>query len=440
MNEVSPPRTRRQEQLLLWIVMFAVAWRWVLAMRTPVPSEDGANYLWMAQRFAAGDLAAGLSEVFPPGLSLLIAPLLRFGVEALMAGQIVGCVCGGLAVLPVAFAAERLQRGALLPAAVLFATTSLLCRSAAEVYSESPFLLLMALGTLAGLHRQHWRLGIFAGLGYLLRPEALLLPIAFVTWDRRALRSLLPAALGVGALALLRGFTGNSFDPLPILAFHDGRDDLPGRGAFLRNLLDVPWAYGEAFGPLCLLPLLLIRRTSAAARPLLVQLLLNALVICTFVVRRRFFLSAAVSVVALAAAGLCRLRLPLRVAVVVLCAGFGLGHAWWRVTPQDRLAEKAVGRYLARQLHGDELVAGDLTRVLFYAGLRPLPPRHFDTGQLLAMAAPPAVRYVVLSADSKRGTYAATAAGLDATFARLGLPARLQQLADESGIAVFVRR
>ena len=61
------------------VVAAAIVWRWLLAVRTPVPSEDGVSYLWMAQRFAAGDFARGLGEVFPPGFPLLLSPWLWVG-------------------------------------------------------------------------------------------------------------------------------------------------------------------------------------------------------------------------------------------------------------------------------------------------------------------------------------------------------------------------
>jgi hypothetical protein len=271
-----------------------------------------------------------------------------------------------------------------------------------------------------------------------------LLPLAFALCERPALRALLPAALGVGLLALLRWWSGNGFDPLPIRSFHELRDDLPERGAILANLLRVPLAYVEAFDWLpAALPLLLLlppRAAARGARPLLLQFALNTLVICTFVVRSRFFLSAAVPVVALAAVGVCRLRWPQRCIALALCAGFGLLRGWTGVSEPERVAERAVGQYLAHQLHAGDEVAGDMPRVIYFAGRRPPPPRHFDAAQQLAMAAAANVRFVVLSQNSQRRTYAAVSAGLEPRFARLELPEALQELASERGIAVFVQR
>jgi hypothetical protein len=64
------------------LALFAVglAWRALVAALTPLPSEDGASYLWMAERFAAGEPAQALDEVFPPLTSLLIAGPVALGV------------------------------------------------------------------------------------------------------------------------------------------------------------------------------------------------------------------------------------------------------------------------------------------------------------------------------------------------------------------------
>ena len=50
------------------IVAAGFALRLLVSVLTPVPREDGANYLWMAERFASGEAGLALSEVFsPPG-------------------------------------------------------------------------------------------------------------------------------------------------------------------------------------------------------------------------------------------------------------------------------------------------------------------------------------------------------------------------------------
>src|SRR5262245_62262353 len=91
----------RGDRALLLLVVAAVCWRWLLARLTPVPAEDGVNYLWMAQQFAVGHEADALSEPFSPLWSLLLAVPIACGVEPMLAGQLLGCVCGGLLALPV---------------------------------------------------------------------------------------------------------------------------------------------------------------------------------------------------------------------------------------------------------------------------------------------------------------------------------------------------
>lgn len=425
----------------IWALVAAtVAWRSVLAVRTPVPSEDGASYLWMAQRFAAGDFAAGLGEVFPPGLPLLLAPWLWFGGDAFATAQAFGVLCAAATVLPLVAIARQVAPAGALAVGCLWASGSLLARNAVEVFSEPPFLLLMALGTLAGLRGRWWLLGGCAALAFWIRPEGLLLPAAFVLSHRRAaLSSLLPAGASVLLLALVRWLAGHGFDPLPLLAFHEQRDDLPGRGALLANLVQVPAAWFEAFGVAGLLLFGAWRqRRERAAQALGWQCLLQIGAVCTFVVRRRFFLSAAVPVFALASPALAALRPRWRAALVaalVLAGGIG-GYCGTIAT--DRLAERDVGRWLATQLAPDETLVSDLARVVWYAGRQPPPPRRFAAENLAARAEQQAARYVVLG--SSREGFDDLRRLLAAGYARTSLPDGLARLADERGIAVFARR
>ncbi len=421
------------------LVVAAIGWRLWLAHRTPVPAEDGVSYLWMAQRFAAGDWAAALAEVFPPGFPLLCAGGVAIGVDAWTVAVACGVLAAGLCLLPLVAIAEHVRPGAGLPAAVLWTSSSLLARNAAEVYSEPPFLLAMALGCCCGLRAQWWRLGMWSGVAFWIRPEGALLAVAFVFARRRAaLMSLVPVVGAVLALAATRWACGHGFDPLPIHEFHAQRDDLAERGHVWTNLLQIPAAWFEAFGPAGLLPLFAMRRRGTG--PLVWQVVLQIAVVCMFVVRRRFFLSAAVPALALAGAAVAVLPRGLRHLTLAALAAFGLASAWNGTIEPDRLAERRVGEFLAARLQpGDELT-GDLTRVLWFAGRRPLPPRHFAVAELLAMASPPAVRFVVLSERSRREQYAELVKGLADRFERLVLPRELDELARARGVAVFARR
>lgn len=432
----------RQAPALPWIaglILATVAFRLLLAWGTPVPSEDGVGYLWMAQRFAAGAWQDALAEVFPPGFPLLCAPWIALGLDPWTVGILVGVGAAGLTVLPLVRIAGTLQPGAWLGAGVLWASGSLLARNAVEVYSEPPFLLAMACGCLAGLQGRWWWLGLWSGIAFWIRPEGSLLPIAFVLVHRRpALVALLPTIAAVAALGATHWAAGHGFDPLPIHGFHEQRDDLPDRGHFVANLLQVPGAWFEAFGVAGLLPLLVVRRRGYG--PLVWQIVLQIAVVCTFVVRRRFFLSAAVPVVAMAAVALAAMPRAWRRWTVLALVIVGVVTAWnGRIEP-DRLAERRVGEFLGPQLRAEDELTGDLTRVLWFAGRRPLPPRHFTAADLLARTAAPNVRFVVLAERRQREQFAELAAGLAPHFARLVLPAELDELCRRRGIAVFARR
>jgi len=417
-------------------------------MMSPVPSEDGVSYLWMAQQFAAGQWADALSMVFPPGYPLLVAPFVALGLDAERAAVLVNAMAFGATAWPLARIARELSPNVLaveVSPCVLFLTGSLLARVAAEVYSEPLFLLLMAWGTAFGLRGRFWSMGILAGLAFWIRPEGLLLAASFaLARPRTAWRAVLPTAAAVLLLAVLRFCVGHGFDPLPILEFHQQRDDLAQRGAMFGNLLEVPGAWLEAFGIagvvlVCwLVPRM--RRTLPRAPALWWQIALQILVVCTFVVRRRFFLSCAVAVIALAGTAIERLPRWGRRVVLIAAVLMGVfGSIFGGILP-DRLAERLIADHLAERLVGDQRIAGDLTRVLWFAGQRPLPPRHFDTEQLVEMAAPENVRYFVFSERSRRESSQQIEAALAGTFERLQLPDELASSCRARGIAVLARR
>jgi hypothetical protein len=425
---------------LLWPALATLLLGLALAARTPVPSEDGISYLWIAQQFAAGDFREALSTVFPPGFSLLLAPFLWLGVDPEWAAIGLGIACTLLTLLPLARCAEAVVPGGGLPAAWLLAANPLLARLAVEVYSEPPFLLLMAWGTWWGLTGRFRRLGIAAAIGFWIRPEGLLLVPAFLAASPlRAWRSLAPAALGVLLLAVLRWSLGHGF--------HEQRDDLPQRGDLLGNLLLVPAAWFEAFGLVALLALLphrvFVRDGAHPARgrlPLAVAAILQIAVVCTFVVRRRFFLSAAVPVVALAGAVVARWRPRVQLVVVAVAVVLGAIVALRGTIDPDRAAERTVGVHLRSRLQPGRTVTGDLPRVVWFAGQRPLPPRRFDAARLAAMAGAPEVQFVVLATRRERDGEPAVADLPGPDFAPAELPPELVDACRWRGIAVFQRR
>lgn len=444
MNDAALPPVWRSRAV--WLAVAATfGWRWLLAARTPVPNEDGVTYLWMAQHFAAFDFHGGFGEVFPPGLSLLLAPWLCCGGDPFAIAQTFGIACAAATVLPlVAIARHLLPRTGDAAAAVaiawLWASGSLLARNAVEVMSEPPFLLLMALGTLAGLRSRFWLGGLCAGLAYWVRPEGVLLPIAFLLSHRRAaLPALLPSIAAVPALGLARWLAGQGCDPLPLLAFHELRDDLPERGHVFGNLAQVPAAWFEAFGVTGLLLVAAQRRwRERAVQALDWQWLLQIGAVCTFVVRRRFLLSAAIAVHALAVPALAMLRPRWRnllVAALVLAGAIG---GYRGTISADRLAERDLGRWLGAHMTPAETVVSDMARVVWYAGRRPPPPRRLPTEELRQLTRASDVRFVVLG--SKREAFEELRAAFAPTFAPVSLPDELALRAAERGIAVFERR
>lgn len=426
----------------------AALWVFYLAELRPVPSEDGVSYLWMAQQFAAGDWHAALSMVFPPGFPLLLAPFVACGVSAEFAADACNAIAFGLTMWPLAHIARRLSpdvHGVDVVTCLLFMSASLLARVASEAYSEPLFLLVMAWGIASGLRGRYWLTGILAGMAFWIRPEGLLLALSFaLVRPRIAWRAMVGAAVGVVVLALWRGLSGHGFDPLPITGFHDLRDDLPQRGMVFGNLLELPGAWLEAFGITGAVLVLWLwpkaRRALPKAKALWWQVALQAAVVCTFVVRRRFLLSCAVPVVAFAGALLARLPRRWRGLVLMAVVMVGAIGGYRGGIDADRAAEGQVGRYLGGRLTSGERIASDLTRVLWFAGQRPLPPRHFDVDELAAMARPDEVRYFVFSERSKRESSRQIEAALALTFERLRLPAQLASSCAVRGIVVLVRR
>jgi hypothetical protein len=423
-------------------------WTLWLHRATPVPTEDAASYLWMAERFAAGHAAAALESVFPPGWPLAIAPWVALGCAAERAGGLLAALALGAAVPAVWRIGNRLHPGAGAAAGWLFAASPLLPRMGAELFSEPLFLLLMAWGTCWGLVGRSVLCGWLAGLAYWVRPEGVLLAVAFAAArPRRHALALVPAAAMVLLLPAWRWSQGLPWQLLPLHTFHATRDDLPERAAWLANLVAVPWPFVEALGPAALLllghALRPVRRglqDRAALPPLWLGVLLQIAAVCSFVVRRRFFVSATVPVVVLAGAVLAgwprRVR-ALGLGVAVACGGW-VGVAG--LLPESRRVERELGAHLAATLPAAGAMVSDLPRVVYWAGRRPPEPRHFTAAQLVAQALVPEVQVVVLATGSQRASAAAAARELAVAFRPRPLPEPLASRCADLGIAVLERR
>ncbi len=418
------------------IVAGALLLRAVVAASTVVPSEDGANYLWKAERFAVGDFAAGLSEVFPPLWPLLGAPLIAVGVEPFVALRIVACLCGTAAVVVGARIAQRATPGTFVDALVLGATLGLAARYCGEVYSEPAFLLLGALAVDAGLRDRPWRLGAWAGLAALVRPEGAVIALGFaLAHPRRNARALVATFACVALVALWRASLGLGFDLAPKAGFNLAK------ATFGDELLGIVPAWIEAFGVVGIVALLGWKRVERPARvPLAVVLVLVLVVVVAFVPRRRFLVAFAFVVVPFAAAWTASLPVRVRGLVLTVAAIAGVVSAL-RVTDVDRLAERDVGRWLASVTAPSDGIVTDLTRVLWYAGRRPLPPRHLNPEELANAAAASTTRFVVLGA--RRPQTETLRAQLERTMRRLDVtvafaPEVVARI-ESRGIAVFER-
>ena len=437
-------------RLVVGLLSFlALAWRAVLIALTPVPSEDGVSYLWMAERFAVGDFVAPLGEVFPPLLSLLAAPLIAAGLDAWLAVQSVLALAGAASVwacarLAAALAPDPTRAGEFAVAAAwLTAFATLPARYCAEVYTEPLFILVVALAAHDAV-RERWVVcGAWVGVAFWLRSEALVLPIALAVTRRGAWRALLPAGVAVAGLAVVRGVAGHGFDLLPKLGFNWSKSALGDSvAALVDGLSALPGAWLEAFGVAGVMALTgFALWRGAADRGLRLALLCAVVVVIAFATRRRFLVAWWPLVVPYAAIGLSglpgRMRLLALAAAVVLGGVLGL-----RTTSVDRVAERDVAHALKARLGPGEVIVSDLTRVLYFAGQRPLPPRHFAPDELLALARAPGVRFVVLGA--RREGFAAVRAGLVDVEARAfvpeALPPSLAALAAARGLEVFSRR
>ena len=109
-----------------------------------------------------------------------------------------------------------------------------------------------------------------------------------------------------------------------------------------------------------------------------------------------------------------------------------------QLAPNDRYAATLVGGWLRTMLEPGETVGGDMTRVIWFAGCRPLPPRHFTVEELVARSREPSVRFVVLA--GRREGRDAVAAALDPMFTPTGMPLRETRAAGIRGMLVLERR
>ena len=432
---------------LVRLVGAALGLRLFVALLTAVPAEDGVNYLWMAERIAAGDFGAALSDVFPPLWPTVIAGPVAAGLPAFRGAQLAAVLIGALAVWPMARLAARAVPEHARLVAILVAVSPLTVRFAGECYSEPLFLLLAAWATELGLGGRRLAAACVILLAAWTRPEGSAIGAAlWLTAPLGHLPALLAAVAAPLLLGAARALTGNGFEVLPKLALHASRPDTPMGAGFefrpevlLDNVIALPGAWLEAFQGLGILAAfgLWYGRHDPALRVHRWLLLLGVLAIVTFLTRRRFLVSWLFAVAPFAGVAFARLPAPGRFPVTLLVFLVSFVSSL-KLHDRDRIGEQAVGEYLAGQRMPDESVTGDMTRVLYFAGLRPLEPRHFSVDELVAAARRPGVRFVVLGQN--RPTAGPVQAALEPEFDTMAMPESVREAAERRGLVVLERR
>lgn len=368
--------SERDRRALLWLTCAAVCWRWLVAVRTPLPGVDATRDLWLAQQLVNGDVTALASRWWEPLHALLMAPALAFGASGFATAQVVACLAGGLAVLPAAFAAERLRKGAGVPAAVVAMVGAGAVVGAGAGASTATVSLLVALGWWAFACRRLWLAGVLAVL------------VGAAGLDRIATHA--PADFDATRLGLGAGVFG------------------------LAWLL--PSAWRAVAIPAVAFVLLVVVAALAGCWESLLPSHLPLLAILV---------------------GVGMASLHVRVRDLLLCAVVAVEcHAGWTlVEPAAAVTERIVPQLVLRRLDAapDELVV-TLPRSRWAAGQNPGQAPE----PLLQYATRDGVRAVVMT--DRQAADASLRAALASRFERTSLPADLQELADEHGVVVLQRR
>lgn len=425
-------------RFLALLVVVGLAWRLVIVAFTPMPREDGVNYLWMAKQFADGEASAALGEIFSPLLAMVIAIPVTFGADSFSAGQVALALIGALVVVPVARISEELRPGTGRIAAILVVVAFRPVLVGAWIYTEPLFLLVASYAFLSGLRKRHVACGALAGLAFWVRPEAAVIPVVFLLGDRRAWKAFVPLGLAIAVLASWRGWCGHGFDPVPKLAFIMEHNVAEHIGGFER-LVDVPGKFLEAFTAMALLCVIgMFRRRPP---PVIWLLLIATVIIWAYVPRWRFFVNWMFVVAPLAAFAV--ERLPGRNWWLAAVVALDLFLAATGGSNSNRIVERQVGEHLRGLLREGETVTGDMTRVLYFAGVRPLPPRHFTVDELVTTG--DSARFVVLRSRRKLEDESdrLVADEVDARLPQhsmMGLPDEFAKLAEERGLRVLQKR
>ncbi len=165
---------------MILLLLLALAARLALAAQDFVVAPDGATYLDLARRFAAGDWRNGFHPQWSPFYPFVAGLVARFTGDVELAGKLVSVFAGvGLVALLYRFYRQCYDAETAFVGAVGAAFFVHLLNYSAQAMTESLYLLLLVASLHAG-----WRAlrenslkyccltGILLGLSYLTRPEA----------------------------------------------------------------------------------------------------------------------------------------------------------------------------------------------------------------------------------------------------------------------------
>lgn len=410
----------------LGLFVLAVVVRAVVALRTLVPDRDASAYLWMADQVAAGRIEAAFGTVFHPLYSLLVAAVLWCApaLGSVLAGQLVACGAGALAVLPLFALTQRMfGRSAAVAAGVLYAVGIWFARHPADCLSEGLFYLLVAsaVSLLVREERGAKQLlgaGLLAGLAYGTRPEGATLLVVGAAWLWFAGARWWIYALGFAVTAapwpLGWARWGGGFTLTPKASFNyavgaGGEDSSVAH--YFGHLAQVPGELFEALGyvatPMILVGLFLARPWKVRHPATLVASLFAVQIAVVPLLFSHIRFLSGYGCLMLAFAGLTvRVLWPhtksLPAVAVALLGVVAVTGDLVRL-PAERRADRVVlidvGTWLRPRLQEGETIATDMPRLAYFAGVEPGPPRRITREDILEACKSSATRYAVVVAS-----------------------------------------
>ena len=376
--------SKRDQRALLWLCCAAICWRWFVGLRAPLPGVDACRDLWLAEQLASGQFSVLLDRAWEPLYGLLLAPALALGATPFAAAQVAACLLGGLAIVPVAMAAERLREGAGIPAAAIAMAAAGPVVAAGAGAATAMFVLLSACSLWA-----------YAARRFVLSLTMLLIVVA-------------------GGLDQVASQAPPFFDQLRL-----------GLGACVVAV-----------------PLLLLSpRSRSFLAPVLAWFALLLVAAIADAWTTLLPMHAAVLAV-LAALGLARLPLRWRDLLLALLVGVECHAAWTLGEPESAVVERVLPRYLLSRVHDEgQAVLSTMPRIRWAAGENPTgatKPLSELCAELSGPRAPRHVGSIVMTEFEAKD--ASMRALLASSFERAQLPLDLQELLDARGLIVLRRR